>query len=120
MAHILLVDDNIALAENIAEILLDAGHTSTTFHHPIEALSSFQERTYNAAILDCKMPEIDGVELYKRLKLRDPTLRALIVSAYANDDCLRSAKQQGIKEVITKPIDIRALLGCLDDLLQAA
>jgi CheY-like chemotaxis protein len=120
VAHILLVDDNIALAENLAEILLDAGHTSAIFHHPAEALSCFHEMMYDAAILDYKMPGFDGVALYTQLKQKDPALRAMIVSAYADDDCLHIAKQQGIQGVLTKPIDISAFFDTLSTLLQTA
>ena len=120
MAHLLVVDDNAALVENLVEILLGAGHTSTIFRHPAEALSCFHEQVYDAAILDYRMPELDGVELYKQLKQKDPALRAMIVSAYTNDECLQSARQQGIQEVLTKPFDIPVFLERLSFLLRAA
>jgi CheY-like chemotaxis protein len=120
VAHILLVDDNRELAENIAELLQDAGHTSVIFIHPIEALACFAPLQYQVAILDCKMPEIDGVELYRRLRKRDPDLPALLITAYDGKDCLLEAASEGIKAVISKPIDLRTFIDTISKFLRAA
>lgn len=120
MAHILLVDDNQELAENIAELLQDAGHTSKVFIHPLEALTCFEPEQYHVAILDCKMPEIDGVELYRRLRVQDPGLPALLITAYDGKECLLQATAEGIKAVVSKPIDLYTFIDTISKYLRAS
>lgn len=111
--RILIVDDNLELAENVAEILEDAGFESDVFENPKEALSRLVPGRYAAALLDIRMPEMNGVELYRAIKEKDPCLPAIAMTAWARDDHIRDAVAEGVIAILPKPLDVPRLLGRL-------
>ena len=111
--EILLVDDNTELAENMCEILISEGFKVTFFDSPSIALESFSPDRYWIALLDLRMPEMDGVELCRRLWEREPSLPAIAITAFAEEERIQLALHEGISAVLFKPINISALLRTL-------
>ncbi len=111
--RILIVDDNRALAENMAEVIELRGLEADFFARPGEVLERFAAGRYAAALLDIRMPEIDGIELYRALRERDPGLPAIATTAYARDERLRDALDAGMLAVFPKPVEIPRLLARL-------
>ncbi len=108
--RVLIVDDNRELGENLAEILADAGFENDFFDDPESALATVQRGQYAAALIDIRMPKMDGVSLYRALRARDPGLPAIAITAYAADAILQRALDAGVTAILPKPIDISALL----------
>ncbi|MBI5513534.1 MAG: response regulator [Deltaproteobacteria bacterium] len=115
--HILVVDDNADLGENLIEILEDAGYRAQLFTDPLEALGKVCPGQYALALLDLRMPGLDGVELFRALRRRDPTLLAVAMTAFAHDDRVREAVDEGMLVVFTKPVEPSGLLGRLEGIL---
>ncbi len=111
--RVLVVDDNVDLAENVAEILDDQGFPSDVFADPKVALEALVPGRYALAILDIRMPGMDGVELYRGLKARDPALPALAMTAWSHDDRIRAALDEGMLAVLPKPLEVPKLLARL-------
>jgi DNA-binding NtrC family response regulator len=107
---ILLVDDNVELAENISEILTESGFEVSSFYSSKKALEAFLPERYVVALLDIRMPEMDGIELYQKLKERDPGLIAIAITAYADDDRVQAAMAAGVLVVLPKPLNVPRLL----------
>lgn len=118
MARILVVDDNRDLAENVAEILSDEGFEADVFTDPTEALEKLVPGRYAVAVLDIRMPVMDGIELYRELKRRDPVLPAIAMTAYAHDDRIRAAVDEGVIAVLPKPLDVPRLLSKLASVVE--
>lgn len=116
--RILIVDDNIDLAENVAEILADVGFEADVFAKPREALQQLVPGRYSVAILDIRMPGMDGVELYRALKERDPWLPAIAMTAYAQDEYMRAAVAEGVIAILPKPLDVPRLLSRLGTVVE--
>ncbi len=114
MRHYLLVDDNAAFAENTAEILLDHGARVTVATSGAAALEAAGETRFDAVVTDMRMPRMDGVELLRQLRQVDAGLPALLVTAYASDQSLHHARQEGLFAVLQKPVDIGRMLELLD------
>lgn len=112
--RILVVDDNRSLGENIAEILEDAGYVSDYFDRPTAALAALRPGAYRAALLDIRMPEMDGVELYRAIKSIDAGLPAIAMTAWSDDERVRAAVHEGIVAVFPKPVDAALLLARLE------
>jgi DNA-binding NtrC family response regulator len=70
-----------------------------------EALESIQNTEYDVALLDIKMPGMDGMELQSRLREADPDLTVIIMTGYASVETAVQALKQGAYDYITKPID---------------
>ena len=73
----MIVDDDSDLTLFYKMSLEYYGFVVDTFNEPKEALSSFKSNYYDLVILDIKMPEMDGFELYREIKEIDPTVKVL-------------------------------------------
>lgn len=111
--RVLIVDDNRDLAENLAEILEYKGFEADFFDRPRRAVDTLVPGRYAVALLDIRMPEMDGIELYRHLREKDPGLPAIAMTAYTRDERLRDALEAGMLCVLPKPVDVPALLARL-------
>lgn len=108
--RVLVVDDNLDLAENLVEILADAGFDAECYDDPGAALHAMAPGRYRLALIDLRMPGMDGVELHRALKALDPTLRALAMTAFARDERVSCALADGVLGVLPKPMEAGALV----------
>lgn len=115
--RILVVDDNVSLGENIVEILSDAGYDADYFDHPQAALEALRAGVYRAALLDIRMPDMDGVELYRAIKSVDPAIPAIAMTAWSGDERVRAAVREGVVAVFPKPVDAAILLSRLENVV---
>jgi DNA-binding response OmpR family regulator len=79
--RIMVVDDEHDLTLFYQMCLEYYGFEVETYNDPKEALSNFKPDYYDLTILDIKMPNMDGFELYKEIKEKDPTARACFLTA---------------------------------------
>jgi CheY-like chemotaxis protein len=113
-ARVLIVDDNVDLAENIAEILAGEGHATAV------AASAEQALTMSIAdiavlITDFRLPGISGAELVRRFRRQRGDLPAVVISAYSDDVTVGDARDAGAA-FMAKPVDFLAL----NDFVRAA
>jgi DNA-binding NtrC family response regulator len=113
MRRYLIVDDNREFAENLAEIIRDAGAEVDLAGSGAEALVLLQEHRYQALLTDMRMPEMGGAEVVHEVRRLDPGLAALVVTAHVADDALEAARREGLLAVLAKPVPIAALLELL-------
>ena len=109
--HILIVDDEPGMLRSVSRVLR-RDHDITTAESGEDALEKIQERTPDLAIVDIRMPGINGFELTRRLKQHDPDLDVILMTGNAEepDDNLIQAIDGGAFYFITKPFDRRVLL----------
>jgi CheY-like chemotaxis protein len=114
---ILVVDDDADTCRNLADILSDLGYHVDTAHDGLAALERVRQKAYDIALLDLKMPGMDGVTLYRQIKrLRSGTV-AIIVTAYASSDTAQEALTAGAWQLLPKPVDFPKLLALVDEAL---
>ena len=100
--RILVVDDEIGPRESLRMILklsyeivtADSGETA------LKTLSTFNP---DLVFMDIKMPKMDGIELLQRIKAVDPTIEAVMITAYASLDTVKNALTHGAFEYLIKP-----------------
>ncbi|HEX8954585.1 MAG TPA: response regulator [Polyangia bacterium] len=114
MSRFLVVDDNVAFAENVAEILGDGGAEVMIAASGAEAIALARLHRFDALVSDMRMPEMSGTEVVRRLRQIDAGLPAIIVSAYSGDDALAEARHLGVLGVLPKPVPVPRLLGLLE------
>jgi CheY-like chemotaxis protein len=78
---ILLIDDEYDITLTIKSILEEAGFKVDSFTDPIIALNNYKINFYDLAILDIKMPKMDGFELYVRIREQDPKVKVCFLTA---------------------------------------
>lgn len=114
---ILVVDDDVDTCRNLSDILTDLGYRVDVAHDGPGALEMVRRRAYDIALLDLKMPGMDGVTLYREVrKLRAETV-ALIVTAFAGTEAREQALAAGAWQVLAKPVELDRLLGLVDQAL---
>ncbi len=118
--RILIVDDEADTCENLSDIFSDFGYQVDTALDGQSALDLIDQRPfYDVALLDLRMPGMDGLELYRRIKQKSAGTVAVVVTAYATSDTARSAIAAGATRVLSKPVDISALLALVQASLQS-
>lgn len=113
MRHYLLVDDNEAFAENLAEILRDRGDEASVAGSGAQALALVRDRSFDAMLTDMRMPVMGGAEVVHRARALDPGLPAIVATAYTGDEELRIAREEGLLAVLQKPVNVEKLLRLL-------
>jgi two-component system response regulator HydG len=116
-ATILVVDDEVDTCRNLSDILTDLGYSVDIAHEGLTALEMIRQKPYDVALLDLKMPGMDGLTLYREIKkLRAGTV-AIVVTAYAGGDTKAEALAAGAWQVLSKPVDFPKLLSFVDEAL---
>lgn len=115
--RILVVDDDQDICRNLSDILGDLGYEVDTAYDGPSALELVRRRPYDVALLDYKMPGMDGVTLYREIKKQRAGTVSLLVTAYANPATAEEALTAGAWKVVAKPVDFGKLLGWVDEVV---
>lgn len=110
-ASVLVVEDNAALAENIAELFEDIGAEVVTCTHPADALREAAERPFDLFIVDVNLPgDESGVELVPRFRELSPQGQVLLMTGAASLDTAIEAVRHGVFAYVQKPFAAGDLL----------
>jgi CheY-like chemotaxis protein len=113
--RILVVDDDADICRNLSDILSDLGYHVDAAHDGPSALELVRQRPYDVALLDYKMPGMDGLTLYREIKKQRAGTVSLLVTAYASPATAEEAMAAGAWKVVAKPVDFSRLLGYVDE-----
>ncbi|MBZ4409478.1 response regulator [Myxococcus sp. XM-1-1-1] len=113
MRRYLLLDDNRALAENLAEILRDEGHQATVVSTGDEALRAVGATRFDALVTDMRMPGMSGADAVRCIRRVDPGIATVVMTAYPREDDLETARREGLLAVLPKPVPISTLMELL-------
>ncbi|HEX7031851.1 MAG TPA: response regulator [Nitrososphaera sp.] len=117
---ILIVDDEPDIATLLSIGLSKEGFVVDTFQHPELALSKFKPGYYQLSLLDIKMPIMNGFQLYRRLKEKDPALPVCFMTAFEiyPEEYQKVFPQHDVRAFIKKPVALKALQKIIRDILQ--
>jgi DNA-binding NtrC family response regulator len=102
---ILIVDDEKAVREALRHWFEKDGFFAGAAGDAVEALRMLPEREWDVILLDIKMPNIDGMELQRRIMDINPDAVIIMITAYASVDTAVDAMKAGAFDYVTKPID---------------
>jgi DNA-binding response OmpR family regulator len=108
--RILIVDDEPDTCENLSDILTDVGYRVDIAHDGFAALKLVQENAYDIALLDLRMPGMDGLELYRQIRKVSAGTVGIVITAYASSDMARSVLSAGAWRIVPKPVNVGGLL----------
>lgn len=110
--NILVVDDDLELLKLISMLLRRIGAQSHTFYDSREALRFLAKETPDLIILDLMMPDIDGMEMLRRIREHDrfAPIPIVILSAKADPDTIREGLNSGADAYVTKPYIANSLV----------
>ena len=103
--HILVVDDEKVVRDSLAQWLKEDGYDVAAAADAREALLLVKQHPWDLALVDIKMPGMDGLELQHRLRDASPSTAVIIMTAFASVDTAVQALKEGAYDYITKPFD---------------
>lgn len=113
---ILVVDDDLDAGQNLRDILADLGYDVSVATDGFGALELARERQFEIALVDLKMPGMDGLTLASKLKELSPSVVVILTTAFANRATLATSQSHGIRRVFAKPLDLRQVIPYLLDI----
>ena len=114
-ADVLIVDDNVSLTRATALVLQRKGYAVSAAWNGLEAIERAKEKSFDLILMDIKMPLIDGVETYRRIKKIRPQAAVMMMTGYAVEDLVQQALREGACGIIYKPLDIEKLVARIEE-----
>lgn len=119
-ASIMVVDDNVSLCRTMSLILSRKGYDVTIASDGSEAIEKAKKKGhFDVVFMDIKMPLMDGVETYKRIKKVIPEASVVMMTAYSVEDLIQEALQEGAYGIIYKPVDIESAITIIEEARKA-
>ncbi len=118
MTNILIIEDNEINMKLFADILEAKSYSVTKIFDGKEGYEEIKKQKYDLVILDIQLPSMNGFEILEHLHddaIELPNI--LVVSAFAMEHEIAMAKQLGVKNYITKPIDVMNFIGVVSAIL---
>ena len=111
--RILVVDDEPAVAGVIAEGLQSLGNEIVVAGGGEEALQLVESERLDLMFLDVVMPDVDGLEVLRRVRLQRPRLPVIVMSGWVDHPAVEAARLLGVAAVVPKPITLKHLASAL-------
>jgi two-component system response regulator HydG len=103
--RILVVDDEFSVRDSLESWFRKDGYEVRAVGSGSDALEAVQQQLYEVALVDLKMPGMDGMELLGHLRRIDPDMAVIIITAFASVDTAVRSLKQGAFDYVTKPVD---------------
>jgi DNA-binding NtrC family response regulator len=113
---LLIVDDNPSLAGAMADVLELKGFAVRSATSGADALAILATQPVDILLTDVRMPDMNGVALYRSTRKAYPRLVTILMTAYAADDIIQQGMAEGIKTILTKPVDMNYLISLVSAL----
>ncbi len=114
---LLIVDDDQDICLNLRDIFAQLGYSADVARDGVAALEMAQRRRYRVALVDYKMPGMDGACLVERMRKISPSTLPIMITAHAALPELDSITRQKAYPVLSKPIDVRQLVPLVEQAL---
>lgn len=107
--RIIIIDDEQRMRESLAALLSGDGYTVETFGNAKEAAKAIAQGKTDLVITDIRMPEMDGLELLKAVKLVDEDIPVILMTGFASLQTALEAIAQGAYDYLLKPVEFTSL-----------
>jgi DNA-binding NtrC family response regulator len=118
MSDVLIIEDKTSFGEMLRSSLEDAGISATLVRKGREALQVFKKEQFGIALIDLRLPDIDGVDLLQKLKKFDTDTKFIIMTAFGTIERAVEAIKLGAYDFLTKPFDIEQLITLLSRIIE--
>ncbi len=112
---LLVVDDEPNMRSTLSEILINEGYQVHCAATGEEALELCQTIRPHVVLMDVRMPGIDGVETFRRLRHQQENVRVILMSAYSADELKEVALNEGVIAFLPKPLNLQKVVGLIDE-----
>jgi len=116
--RIIIVDDDEGIRETLAAILQEEGYQVDTAESGKEAIEKTDAKFYNLALIDIRLPDIEGIDLLKQIKDTVPKVRKIIITGYPTLQNAVKAVNNGADAYVLKPFDMEKVLRIIGEQLE--
>jgi len=109
-ASVLVVDDNIDLLDTFSLILKMKGYNVDTAGDGVAAVDKFKKRPFDVILMDLIMPQMNGVEAFRKIREINPGARVILMTAYYDEEEIKSAVAEGAFSTVHKPVNVAKLM----------
>lgn len=110
---VLVVDDDAAIRKTLSRILEKEGYLMVAVENGRQAIEASDERFFNVALVDVKLPDMEGTELLSRLKDTEPKMVKIIITGFPSLKNAVDAVNRGADGYVLKPFDVGQLLAMI-------
>ena len=112
--QILIIDDDVLFAEGLSDVLIEKGYKTAVTYSGNGAFEAIKETDFEVILLDIKMPIMNGVQVYKRIKEMSPQTPVIMMTAFSMEDLVKDALKEGVYGVLYKPLDIDRIVKVIE------
>ena len=116
--RILVVDDDEGIRNSLATILKDEGYTVDVAKNGSEAIEKSRVAFYNVALIDIRLPDMEGTEILTRMRDTVPKIRKIILTGYPSLQNAIEAVNRNADAYILKPVEVEKLLDTVREQLK--
>ncbi len=116
--HIMVVDDEPLVGQLFKDSLNGTGYQTITALSSIEALELIGNRHFDLIFLDLLIPELDGAELFRRIRQIDKQIPVAIITGYPDSEVMRRAMEHGPFMVLKKPFTVDDILNTVQSFVE--
>ena len=117
-ARILIVDDDENIRKVLAAILEDEGYSVESVDTAKKGIEKSETDFFNLALLDVRLPDMEGIELLAKLRETKPKMRKIIITGYPTLQNAVGAVNQGADAYVMKPFDVEKMLKTIKEQLK--
>lgn len=117
-ARILVIDDDENIRKVLKTILEDEGYIVDTAETAKESIEKSENSFYNVALIDVRLPDMEGIELLPKLRDTKPKMRKVIVTGYPTLQNAIAAVNKGADAYIVKPFEVDKILETIREQLK--
>ncbi len=117
MSKVLIVDDEPGVSAAFECFLMADGHAVRKAGSAEQALTFLRDDAPDVALLDIRMPGIDGVAMLRQLRKISPKTKVIMVSAYLNRSLREQVTRMGACACVQKPVNLFDLRSCVNQFL---
>jgi len=108
-AAILVVDDDEVMRQTLSDVLKKRGYGVSTAETGGQTLSYIKDKPFDLVLLDIRLPDMDGLDVLKRIKELDGDLMVIVMTAYSDVQTAVTAMKSGAYHYIDKPFELEEL-----------
>lgn len=117
-ARIIIIDDDESIRKILSTILQEEGYTVDTADTGKEGIRKTNENCYNLALIDMKLPDIEGIDLLLRIKDTTPRMRKMIITGFPTIHNAMEAVNRRADAFILKPFEMEKVLQTIREQLK--
>jgi DNA-binding NtrC family response regulator len=117
-ARILIVDDDENIRKVLETILADEGYSVETAENAKKSIEKSEHTFFNLALIDVRLPDMEGIELLSKLRNTKPKMRKIIVTGYPTLQNAIAAVNKGADAYVMKPFDVEKILQTIKEQLK--